>query len=280
MALVKPEVNNEAGKTEAGKKVADPVVEGQMSKMDEAKQKIADDLAAGANAGQAAEKPKEVEKPKEESKTVDNALAVKTTAGELAAPTGRVTKIFQNRKDQLVAPFGCFPRIKAAAGIFKDGNGNTYGTWFDFEILSHNDLYVITPNNGDKDDDEAKACVRYSYDGITIDSTGENVDEYIAELKDKGYKTAMKKKYREVVGMLLDCEKASSVEDVLNNMVQLQLAPTSAAKLEGYVMSSSFHVARGVFTEDEAAVVRVKAKAASSNGNDWTEFSFLRLAAA
>ncbi len=268
MALQKKAPTDE---TEAPKKDAKKA-DGQAEKIAAAQAKIQADKEAGATAGTAA--PKKEPEPKAEVAPEPKEVATQADRA-VTTPVGKVTKIFENRKDVMVAAFGTFPRIKAAAGSFKDGDDNKYGTHLTFEILSHNDLYVITPNNGNQDDDEAKRAVRYSYDNVTTEA-GEDVKDYIQQLKADGYDNACSKKYKEVVGMLMDCEKAGAVEDVIGQMVQLQLAPTSAAKFEGYIMSSSFHVARGTYTEDEAAVVKIKAKAASSNGNDYTLFTFIK----
>lgn len=278
MALVQKknkEKVKEPADTKAGAS-AEPVVD----KVAEAQAKIAAAKEGGATAGSAAKEPEKASEPEPEGKTPtpDTKEVAPKAAGALGKPVGKVNRLFEDRVDQMVAPYGTFPRIKTGSGDFVDGEGVQYGTWLLFEMLSYNELFVVSPNSDSKDkavQEEEKAAIRYSYDGVNLDDGTGTVADYIEALKpDWPGCTPSVKNYRECVGILHNCDKAAVAEDVIGQMVQLQLAPSSRNKHEGHIMAMSFHVHRGIYTEDEAAMMKIKAKSASGGGYNWTNFTF------
>lgn len=270
--------------TEDVKKEVDETSTPEVSAADKQKQKIVEaqdrinkDKENGATAGEAAKDPEPEKKVEEDIPKGTNEVATKPAAGAVGKPNGRVDLILQDRKDVMVAAYGTFPRIKTGSGNFTDGEID-YGTWFVFEMLSFNELFSISPNSDSKDkavQEEEKQAIKYSYDGINLEDGTGTVADYLAKLK-KDWPSCepSAKNYRELVGLLVDCDNAAQAEDNMGQMVQIQLAPTSRAKHDGYLMASSFHVQRNVFSEDEAAVMMIKAKAASGGGFNWTKMIF------
>lgn len=251
----------------------------------DAQAKVKKDREAGATASAAAahenvplpdeEKLQDAEAPEEK------AVVQKAPAGAVAKPRGKINRILQDRINVMIAPYGSFPRIKTGSGNLTDGVVN-YGSWIEFEMLSYNELFIISPNEDSKDkavQDEAKGFMKYSYDGVNLDDGSGLVVDYIAKLQAEDYPDASVKNYRECVGILMDCEKAAVAEDVLDKIVQIQLSPTSRTQHEGYIMANSFHVNRGVCTEDEVCLMKIKAKATSGGGFDWTVMNFARIVA-
>lgn len=150
--------------------------------------------------------------------------------------------------------FGVLPRLKGSNGLIMDGDNAKLGSKLQMTLISFNDQYVITPGS---DEVEATKLVRYSLDGLTIDSTGETVASYINKLKTvDGYPDADMKKYCELVGILNTAEKDS---EHVGNMVQISLSPQSRKSFEAYRLQRSVKIRMGREVEEGSEELTVTA---------------------
>lgn len=172
---------------------------------------------------------------------------------------GAVSNKFQaalgNYENALPAvDFGVLPRLKGSNGLIMDADNAKLGAEIQMTLISFNDQFVITPG---VDDPAATKFVKYSLDGVTIDSTGQSVAEYIKVLKEvEGYEDADMKKYCEVIGILNSSEKES---EHLGNMVQVSLSPQSRKSFEAYRLQQSVKIQMGRATEEGSEELTLRA---------------------
>ena len=151
--------------------------------------------------------------------------------------------------------YGTLPRIVSCnGGGLQDGDKVKVGSWIKLHLLSYNDLWTISPGS---DTTESKKLVRYSLDGQTIpEENGMLITEYIAELQDK-YPNASSKKYTELVGVLLGCEKGEY--ENIGEMVKVSLSPQSRTAFEGYQMQRSVKVQMGSAPAEGSEIFFIRA---------------------
>jgi hypothetical protein len=158
--------------------------------------------------------------------------------------------------------FGVLPRLKGSNGLILDGDNGKLGSKIKLTLISFNDQFVISPG---VDDADATKFVRYSLDGITIDSTGESVADYVQRLKTvEGYEDADIKKYAELVGILNESEKES---EHVGNMVQISLSPQSRKSFEAYRLQRSVKQKMGRIAEGDAGDELVISAVVKTMGN-------------
>lgn len=165
---------------------------------------------------------------------------------------------------------GTFPRITAdLSGLVMDKT-KELGKVAKIELLSWNYRYIVTPG---VDNDEANALVRYSYDGVTLIGTGENVKDYLQQLKEvDGYDKATVKTYVELWGNLASVN-GEDVAPEDRQMVQVQLSPQSVNQFKRFQLELGVKSARGVAPSSNIVVITANKKELNGNRFGYMEFS-------
>ncbi len=177
---------------------------------------------------------------------------------------GAISLIWEEKKNSFKAGFGEIPRLKVGSGNVVDQDGKNLGRWLEVQILSYNEVFVISPC----DKNAPSELVRYSYSNITFDDgTGDSVAEYLADLKTNWPDSACKR-YYEVIALLRASEMSS---DYMNELVQIQLSPTSVTAFEGYRKQTSFKLALGQVSAENVDLCRFEACSVTVNKNTWTK---------
>lgn len=219
--------------------------------------------AAEAPAAAAAVNPA----PEAASQAKPPAAATTTALSKPAAPFRNIFDQFANAVP--IVRLGTLPRMKASNGRMMDEDGKTQGSWADITIVSYNPVWKISPG---ADGDEAAQLLRVSYDGKTIDGTGQSISDYIKFLNGEGYKDAASKEYYDLVALIEDSDKNDGGK--VGELVQFQLSPQSVQKFLGYCFQYSIKVARGVLSESDAGSVRVEVGVRTLRGKDFSFFDF------
>lgn len=186
----------------------------------------------------------------------------------LSNPVVMDSLVLAECKDKFVAEYGMLPRITVSNGQFLDNDKKPLGTKIVFQVLSFNTNWTVAPN----DTSAPIELVKYSRDGITIDGEPDlTVAEHLADLK-MNWPQAKANEYLEVVVNLIEAEKPT---ELINEMVQLQLSPTSKKEFEGFRMQTSFKMANGILPLDAVNRVEAKAELASNaKKQTWTKAKF------
>jgi len=190
----------------------------------------------------------------------------KASASAVMAPGGKMVSLLQDMKDALPAiDFGVLPRLVGSNGNVMDKDKRMLGSRIKLELVSWNDLWVVSPGD---DTEEAKEAVRYSKDGKTIDGTGQSVQDYVKYLRETGgYDEANVKQYCELIGILTEAEKPS---EHLGGMVQVSLSPQSRKLFEGYRLQESVKLRLGKRAPDGAEHLLIQTEVKSSGSNTYT----------
>lgn len=190
--------------------------------------------------------------------------AVTKPAPTAVATVGAFSDVFKQFHNALPVSIGDTLRLKTGSGVIRDENALNYGAWIKLELMSWQEFWTISPGD---DSAEAKETVRYSADGVTIDSTGESVDEYVEFLRTEGYDDARKKKYTLVVGYL---EAADKPVDTVGQVVSVSLSPKSAELFNRFRLNKSVRLARGVDKPEAVGTLFIRVRSESKNGKDYT----------
>lgn len=254
-----------AGTENAGVGAAEPVAAAVAAAVAEPVVQTA--AAATAAAVENNTKPAAPEAVQGEPAATETAVAVKPQAAApaVARPSMAIAGlVFEDNKDKFVAPFGTLPRLKASNGNVMDDKDRLLGDFIDVQIVSWNHIYVVGPC----DNKAPSELVRYSYDNQTFDDgTGDTVADYLAELKGE-WPQAASKKYGEVVALLNQAAKPS---DLIGELVQLQLSPTSLSAFEGFRLQHTFKLSQGLVSSETADQIRFGVEVISSKGNTWSK---------
>lgn len=201
--------------------------------------------------------------PKAEKPATAPAVVAPKQNVPAVATGGKPVLALANLQDQYIAGFGVLPRLKGSNGNVMDNEDKLLGDSIDMQVLSWNKMWVVGPG-----DNKAPAdLVRYSLDPICFED-GSLVTGYVDEMKEAGWVNASSKQYLEVVGFLL---KAAKPTDLIGEMVQIQLSPTSRTSFEGYCLQQSFKAANGMADPEKAQFMRFEAKVVTGKGNTWTK---------
>ena len=241
----------------AGTAVVEPVVQTAAAAAAESAAAVVDDTA----------KPAAPEAVQGTPAAAETAVAVKPQAAApvVAKPMAITGLVFDDVKDKFIAPFGTLHRLKASNGNVMNDKDQLLGEFVDVQMVSWNLIYVVGPC----DNTAPTELVRYSYDNQTFgDGTGDTVADYIATLKEQGYDQAASKKYGEVVALLTGSAKPS---DLIGELVQLQLSPTSLTAFEGYNLQLSFKLRQGLAAPESADLIRFAAEVATKGKNVWSK---------
>ncbi len=201
----------------------------------------------------------EAETKVEAAASTETAVAVKPAT----AVSTVVSKKFQaslqeyhNAIDPVGLDFNTFSRVTVGLDGFSDDKQIDLGKEIRLELMSYNDRYVVSPG---VDNDEAKAFVRYSLDGVVIDSgedAGMLVADYLKNLKEvEGYKDASVKQYLNIVGFLTHANDAEIIpEDRI--IISLQVPPQSRAVFSRHQITMGVKVAQKIMAETNTLVCR------------------------
>jgi len=240
-----------------------------------AKEKIKAELKSRAVAEAAAREPEvvEAEVVEEEAEVVEEA-PVPTLASPAAPPPAKTVSAKQLMQEMLysdlengfIAEFGTLPRIIASNGNFLDGDKKVLGTFITGQVLSWNKRFTITPS----DDKAPDTLARFSMDNKTLDDgSGVTVAEYIQELKNNNYPDACSKEYYDVIFNLMTTDKPSAH---VNNMVTLQMSPTSKKDFNSFRLQMSFKISNGMLDVEKTKVVKFTSVLVNGKTNTWTIF--------
>ncbi len=191
------------------------------------------------------------------------AVAVaKTSAMAVARPVA-LSDPLAPLKDACPVTFNMFESLMANAGnlIVKSTNA-VVGQTMDMELISFQYQWVIGTGTEDEED---KEHVRYSDDGIDIQSTGESCKEYLAQIKANGFPDAKMDKRVILVGEALT---AGKVPQLVGDIIQVSLAPTSLTQFERHKMLTAYNISKGRQSPEGATRVRLTCEpATSTKGN-------------
>ena len=228
---------------------------------------VADKVTTPAAAAQ--QTPGPAAAPVEAAAPVAGAVAVQGNRGLSTHLAGKPRRVMEDLyKDAFKVDWNTLHRIQAVQGSFVDveNNKKEIGKSITLELLSFQDNYQISPGTDVESDAQ---YVRYSDDGITT-TMGENCAEYIAAMKEAGY---------EAVKMAKRCTLAGIVHvaddpEMVNQMVQIDLPPTSKNMFDRFQMQASLDVARGIRQEDQLNPMKMTARVQSKGKNSWTVVEF------
>ena len=250
----------------------------------EDKSKVAADKAA-INTAPAAVKPQFEAEPDGEvavSEKVDKPVSEKTIAVISAASTAvalplptRSTKlqpVLDTLKNALRVDYNTLTPLQVNQGnyLLKDSNKASIGDVIDFDLLSYQDNYVISPG---AEGAEALEFVRYSDDGITT-TQGENVAQYLQQLQAEGYSKAACKPRCVLVIDLLGSAKVPAGMELYGKLYQIDLAPSSKTKFDAYRHQTSYDVGKGKRTPEQAACIRSTVNTVTKGSKDWSVADF------
>jgi len=178
-----------------------------------------------------------------------------------------MVNVFNDLENQFIAEFGMLPRVKASNGNCMDGDGKSLGVEIAIQVLSWNRNYIAGPCSNDAPTE----LVKYSVDRESFEDGTGFLDTYIADLRAAGWADACVKEYYDVVAVLAKAEKDS---ELVGEMVQLQLSPTSVKAFNGFRLQTAFKIARGLLSAASIETIIASAEVVSSKGNTWTKFAF------
>lgn len=217
--------------------------------------------AADAPAAEAAAAPEAAAKAAETTAVaISNAKAGAVSVTKKFA--GALTEL-ENQFDPSGIDFNTFPRVTVGLdGFSKDEQD--LGKEIRIEVMSYNSRFVCAPGT---DDEEAKKLVRYSLDGKTISSNGDDngmdVQAYIKELKTvHGMDDAGLKEYLSIFGFLTHAN-GEEIPEADREIIELQVPPQSRALFTRHQMTEGVKISRGVTQASPFVVCRQEKKQGS-----------------
>jgi hypothetical protein len=161
------------------------------------------------------------------------------------------------------------PRIKAEQGeaYLKD---KALGKSIRMDVVSWNKRYLISTGLSSNDGGYAESLgfLRTSYDGATIFGEGTTISDYLAELKNLGYRNAKVSPYVDLFGFVTE-------PDLGTDLYLVQLSQTSAGNFNAFCTTTGLLVSRGTVTLDpESPSIIVSAKAQSKGTMKYSNFEF------
>lgn len=159
--------------------------------------------------------------------------------------------------------FGVFPRVTVGLDGFTVGKEKELGKKIQFEVISWNFVWIITP--GEQNNSEANKEIRTSYDGVNLNGHGQGtIEAYVKHLKEVGgYDKAASKQYVEVYANLLWSEAKGDVAPEDQQIHQISLSPQSVGQWQRYMLEAGMRKMKGiedsnvVFATQERKVIGV-----------------------
>lgn len=160
------------------------------------------------------------------------------------------------------------PSIKGEQGSIFMGDVDM-GSSIHVELISFNHRWAIGSGENDA---EAKDYFKVSYDNLTISGENKTVEDYVNELKAKGFKKAKKSPYMDLWVFVVWSEKNGHVPLEDRQLARLQCSQTSMGAF------TAFSTTRGLLEKSGAAkpleVIGVRAMKRVSGTNKYTNFEF------
>jgi len=218
-----------------------------------------DPVDAGADVGhtepdseeEAAAATREAAKPSKEAvkENTEKALAIVKEASVSTVVTKKFIGALSEKEnvfDPRSLDFNTFPRVTVGLDGFSSDAGEDYGDLIAIEVMSYNTRWVASPG---VDDEEAKVHVRYSLDGKTIDSTGddngESLQAWVKTLKEvHGFEKASIKEYLAIYGFMTYADGAE-IDPADLEIIALQVPPQSRALFERHQITMGVKISRG-----------------------------------
>ena len=203
-----------------------------------------------------------------ESKTTAVAAAPKTAVAQHKSMDE--LNPFKALENVFPVKFNTLTNIQANQGNFihKD-TSKMMGDTIVLELVSTQKHWVLSPG-GDTNDDESLQFVKYSEDGITSED-GLNMREALIATKEAGYDKAKISERTILVGCLLNAGKAP---DLVDQMVQIDLAPTSAAHFARHQLSTAFGISKGKMDAAGQTILKMECTVKNQKKLTWTEVVF------
>jgi hypothetical protein len=194
--------------------------------------------------------------------------ATKTEAKAPAVSTGNT--VFVNSQDLIEAcddaEFGTFLNVSASNGTHMAGDVDL-GKEIEFQVILQKDVWKMSANDNSE---EAREYFATSYEGEA------DLEDAKQEAIDAGYAKAGIKKYLELYAMIVDCEDAEMVGEV----VVLNLAPSSVREWKPLSGKLKVRAAMGKLQTTEvvpgapAVVFKSVATPTSWKGNNYSVFKY------
>lgn len=200
------------------------------------------------------------------------------TTSAMGTAIAEARRGFESLKDALRVEWDTLTRVKFNTGqLIGDDGKLKFGEWIDFELLSFQDNWQISPGADTK---EASELARYSDDGVYIKGTAQTCVDYIKELNGLGYTNARLSKRLVLVLSVLDCEKDVDMEE--GKLCQIDAPPTTLTRFEQYKNQCALDMAKG--RADFAACIRIRATTGTEHqkraNKDYVALTFTRMPAA
>ena len=197
--------------------------------------------------------------------------AVATQQGGALGAVRPMTNPLGDLKNALTVDYNTLEQVIATNGNFMlRENDKVLGDEVLFEVLSHQDSWVVSP----EDQKAPIDVVKFSNDGLMC-TDGTSVQEHLNFLRTNGYPRAKLKQRAVVVGAILKASKAADKEGTL---VQFDLSPASRIQWERFTANAAFQVKIGKFNADQ--VTKVKAIADIAKGPDSSTYTLAKFAVA
>lgn len=187
-------------------------------------------------------------------------------------------KLIDGMRNLLTVDWNTLTRLKSNQGrtVIDNGHSTDLGKWFEFELLSFQDNYLVSPGS---DSDDAKKLAKYSDDGVNLKDDPRTVQEYLDFLNESGYPRAKLQKRIVLVASMLDCANDVDAALVDGLLFQIDLPPMSKMEWEKYSRQIQFDLAKGRVTLDQAIRIRATCtieKQRSGQNKEYTKVNFSR----
>ena len=199
-------------------------------------------------------------------------VATKAANAVVSASSIMKANPFEAIKNALHVNFDELQHIKVVSGNVQYRKGNRImGESIVLELISFQDQFVMSPS-AKKDDKEAINYLKFSDDGVHVKGTNELLTDWRERAIEAGYTDSKIVPRVILVGAVVDGGKCP---DLVNELVQLDLAPRSVSNFKTYQVNTAFRLGRGLIPSDvNPLLIRIKAVPQTKNGNDWTDAEF------
>lgn len=213
----------------------------------------------------------------EETNMTDTATETAVTAAPLrplAAAPKKFTAALTNLEGQLdvdqvrALGVGTLPKLVADRGGFELGD-KSLGEWADIHILSYNKRWLVTPG---VEGEEAKALLRTSYDGETLENDPRDIREYLQFLADEGYEKASSRQYIDIWGYIVNTDKGGEIAEDDYEFVQVQLSPSSVKEFTAFQIQQGLQA--GLRKREVSSTVRATIEKREYGGNRYASIKF------
>lgn len=193
-----------------------------------------------------------------------NAVATVTSAP--ANPTGSLEWVITQEEVSSFGP-GTFPKVTANNAGTLEIDREDLDKSIEVRVLSVNPRFALVPG---VDGDEASKLVRYSYDGVTVENSEMNVEEYLTFLREEeGYTKADMKTYADLWVNILGHEDVDESE-----IVQIQLSPQSVGQWNALRTKMNFAQRRGTEFNMDDLRLRITGERKKNGSTTWGIMKF------